>query len=90
MTTLQITILDPDTNQAEQAARQLKNSLKNEGLSGCVQTVTCYLEIARRGLCGKTPVIAVNDKNFQCNNLSTKLLAQFAHWLSEKINNWES
>lgn len=86
MNTLQITILDPDTNKAQHAARQLRTLLKKEGLSGHVQEVTCYLEISRRGLSKKTPVITVNDKNFQCKSLKSELLTQFTLWLSKNLN----
>lgn len=86
METLQITILDPDTNNAQHAARQLRTLLRKEGLSSYVQEVTCYLEISRRGLNGKTPVITVNSKNFQCKNLSYELLVQFAQWLAKNLN----
>lgn len=83
MSEIRITILDPDTSQAERAAKRLRTLLKNEGVLACVQEVTCYLEISRQGLKGKTPVIAVNDTFFQCRNLEETLLARFAHWLAE-------
>lgn len=86
MEPLQITILDPNTNNAQQAARQLKTLLKKDGLSSCVQEVTCYLEISRQGLKGKTPVISVNGKNFQCKDLSYHLLVQFSHWVAKNLN----
>ncbi|SIO32495.1 hypothetical protein SAMN02745161_2832 [Halodesulfovibrio marinisediminis DSM 17456] len=86
MTTLQITVLDPDTTQAQITARHLRTILKCEGLSASVQEVTCYLEISRRGLTDKTPVISVNGQNFQCKNLSTTILDQFVLWLSQKLN----
>ncbi|MFA9396378.1 MAG: hypothetical protein ACERJ1_16975 [Halodesulfovibrio sp.] len=86
METLQITILDPNTNNAQHAATRLRTLLKKEDLSAFVQEVTYYLEISRQGLNGKTPVIAVNGKNFQCKNLSFELLEQFAQWLASNIN----
>jgi hypothetical protein len=86
METLQITILDPDTSNAQQAATHLRSLFKKEGLPVCIQEVSCYLEISRQGLNGKTPVIAVNGKNFQCKNLSYELLVQFSQWLSKNLN----
>ena len=82
MRALQITILDPDTSQAHLAGKRLRALLKNEGVLACVQEATCYLEISRQGLAGKTPVIKVGSQNFQCKNLSAELLEQFSHWLT--------
>ncbi|MCG8531218.1 MAG: hypothetical protein MI749_11190 [Desulfovibrionales bacterium] len=82
MQDVQITILDPDTTLANQAGKRLRALLQQESIHACVQEVTCYLEISRQGLTGKTPVIAVNNQNFQCKNLSDELLEQFSHWLA--------
>lgn len=86
METLQITILDPDTSNAQHAASQLRILLKKKGLPALVQEITCYLEISRQGLNGKTPVIAVDGKNFQCKNLSSELLEQFTQWMATNLN----
>lgn len=86
METLQITILDPDTSKTQQAASQLRTLFRIKSLPSCIQEVTCYLEISRQGLSGKTPVIAVNGKNFQCKNLSFELLEQFSLWLAKNLN----
>ncbi len=82
MPELTITILDPDTSLAARAARRLRTFLKREGVSACVRETTCYLEISRQGLKGKTPVIAVNGRNYRCKNLEDALLARFAGWLA--------
>ncbi|WP_290919000.1 hypothetical protein [Halodesulfovibrio sp.] len=82
MKTLQITILDQNTSKAQQASQHLRTLLKQANVEAQIQEVTCYLEISRRGLQDKTPVIAVNNQNFQCKDLSQDLLAQFAQWLS--------
>ncbi|MFW5488494.1 MAG: hypothetical protein ACNI3A_08790 [Desulfovibrio sp.] len=85
MEPLHITILDPDTGLAEKAARRLRAHMKKHGVQACVQEVTCYLEISRQGLQGKTPVIAVDGSFFQCKNLEDDLLAQFADWLTTDV-----
>ncbi|WP_320008046.1 hypothetical protein [Maridesulfovibrio sp.] len=82
MSKVEVTIYDPDTKQADRAARRLRTSLKNEGVASLVSEVTCYLEISRQGLKGKTPVISVNGVNFKCKNLSDSLLDEFAKWVS--------
>lgn len=82
MKTLQITILDQDTAKAQRASKLLRTLLRQESVEAQIQEVTCYLEISRRGLQGKTPAIAVNNQNFQCKDLSQALLAQFAQWLA--------
>ncbi|WP_291327026.1 hypothetical protein [Desulfovibrio sp. UCD-KL4C] len=81
-----ITILDTDTSLAERAARRLQGFLKKEGVLARVQEATCYLEISRQGLEGKTPVICVNNINYQCKNLDSYLLAKFATWLSQNLD----
>lgn len=86
MTSLNITVLDPDTKQVQRAATHIRSLLKNKELFACVQEVTCYLEISRQGLTNRTPVIAVNGQNFQCKNLSNSLLEEFVEWLSKKLN----
>lgn len=83
MSGLEITILTPDTSQAQHAARRLRTLLKEVGVLACVQEVTCYLEISRRGLTETTPAIAVNDTVYKCKNLEPPLLARFVCWLAE-------
>ena len=79
---LTITILDPDTSRAQRSARRLRTLLKQEGILACVRETTCYLEISRQGLTGKTPVISVNGRHYQCRNLKDSLLTQFVHQLA--------
>lgn len=86
---LRITILTPDTNQAQRAARRLKTLLAQEGVLAHVQEVTCYLELSRQGLKGKPPVISVEGRMYQFASLEDSVLAQFASWLARglKTNN---
>ncbi|ACS79426.1 conserved hypothetical protein [Maridesulfovibrio salexigens DSM 2638] len=83
---LRINILDPDTSKAERAARRLRSLLKGEGVQACVQVTTCYLEISRQGLKDKTPVISVNNINYQCKSLNDSLLADFSAWLASNLD----
>ncbi|WP_223294615.1 hypothetical protein [Nitratidesulfovibrio vulgaris] len=51
-----------------------------------VQEVTCYLELSRQGLKGKTPVISVEGRMYQFASLDDSVLAQFASWLARGLN----
>lgn len=81
MSDLRITVFDPDTNRVQRAARQLRSFLKGAGVAACVDEVSCYLEISRQGLKGRTPVIAVNGTFFQCRDLERPLLERFSERL---------
>ncbi|MFW5498135.1 MAG: hypothetical protein ACNI23_02625 [Maridesulfovibrio sp.] len=86
MSGLKINILDPDTSRAERAARRLRSLLKSENVPACVQVTTCYLEISRQGLKGKTPAISVNNIKYQCKSLNDSLLAEFSAWLASNMD----
>lgn len=86
MTGLRITVLTPDTNQAQRISKRLKTLLAKEGVSAHVQEVTCYLELSRQGLKGKTPVISVEGRMYQFASLDDSVLERFASWLARGLD----
>ncbi|WBF67864.1 hypothetical protein LN040_01790 [Desulfovibrio subterraneus] len=81
MPELQITVLDPDTRQVQQAAGRLRALLRSEGVPACVHEVSCYLEISRRGLADKTPAIAFSNMVLRCTSLDEPVLRELARKL---------
>jgi hypothetical protein len=81
----QLTILTPDAALARHAARRLTSLLARKEITAHVQEVTCYLELARQGVQGQTPLISVDERLFRCRSLDDALLEKFADWLAADL-----
>ena len=81
----QLTILTPDAALARHAARRLTSLLAGRGIVAHAQEVTCYLELARQGVQGQTPLISVDGRLFRCRSLDDDLLEKFAGCLAADL-----